>query len=127
MAGATPTTVAQGELLTVPMEVLARVGGDRELLAEISRLFVDDAPRHLQKIRHALDTHDGESLRRAAHGLKGAAANFDADAKANASIRAFVSAAGDLQAIAGHLFTTRQWALGSTSDGPLDDARRDPV
>jgi two-component system sensor histidine kinase/response regulator len=58
--------------------VLARVGGDRELLAEISRLFVDDAPRHLEKIRQALDKRDGESLRRAAHGLKGAAANFDA-------------------------------------------------
>jgi signal transduction histidine kinase/CheY-like chemotaxis protein/HPt (histidine-containing phosphotransfer) domain-containing protein len=63
---------------TMSVEVLARVGGDRALLAEISRLFVEDAPRHLQKIRQALDARDGESLRRAAHGLKGAAANFDA-------------------------------------------------
>jgi CheY-like chemotaxis protein len=63
----------------ISMQVLARVGGDRELLAEISRLFVDDAPRHLDRIRQALDTRDGEALRRAAHGLKGAAANFDAD------------------------------------------------
>ena len=30
-------------------------------------------------IRRALDARDGEALRRAAHGLKGAAANFDAD------------------------------------------------
>jgi two-component system sensor histidine kinase/response regulator len=59
--------------------VLARVGGDRQLLAEISRLFIDDAPRHLSSIRAALDAVDGEGLRRAAHGLKGAAANFDAD------------------------------------------------
>jgi signal transduction histidine kinase/CheY-like chemotaxis protein len=58
--------------------VLARVGGDRQLLLEISRLFIDDAPAHLQRIREALDAHDGESLRRAAHTLKGAAANFDA-------------------------------------------------
>ncbi len=64
---------------TLSAEVLARVGGDRELLAEISRLFVDDAPRHLEHIRHALDARDGEALRRAAHGLKGAAANFDAE------------------------------------------------
>jgi two-component system sensor histidine kinase/response regulator len=78
MAGGAPSD-RRGELLTVPSEVLARVGGDRELLAEISRLFVDDAPRHLEKIREALDAQDGESLRRAAHGLKGAAANFDAD------------------------------------------------
>jgi HPt (histidine-containing phosphotransfer) domain-containing protein len=63
----------------VSLDVLARVGGDRELLAEISRLFLDDAPRHLERIRAALDARDGESLRRAAHGLKGAAANFDAE------------------------------------------------
>jgi CheY-like chemotaxis protein/HPt (histidine-containing phosphotransfer) domain-containing protein len=60
-------------------QVLARVGGDRELLAEISRLFVDDAPQHLQKIRAAIDARDSDALRRAAHSLKGAAANFDAD------------------------------------------------
>jgi signal transduction histidine kinase/DNA-binding response OmpR family regulator len=60
-------------------QVLARVGGDRQLLAEISRLFVDDAPRHLERIREALARRDGEALRRAAHGLKGAAANFEAE------------------------------------------------
>ena len=73
------------EPAAIPLEVLARVGGDRELLAEISRLFVDDAPVHLQKIRQALDASDGEALRRAAHGLKGAAANFDADAVVSAA------------------------------------------
>jgi len=69
----------------ISMQVLARVGGDRQLLAEISRLFVDDAPRHLERIRRALDARDGEALRRAAHGLKGAAANFDADGVVNAA------------------------------------------
>jgi len=77
--GAAPAAGDRGEPLSVPIEVLARVGGDRELLAEISRLFVDDAPRHLEKIRQAIEARDGESLRRAAHGLKGAAANFDAE------------------------------------------------
>jgi HPt (histidine-containing phosphotransfer) domain-containing protein len=76
---------AAGESITIPTEVLARVGGDRELLAEISRLFVDDAPRHLAKIRDALSAQDGEALRRAAHGLKGAAANFDAEAVVQAA------------------------------------------
>jgi signal transduction histidine kinase/DNA-binding response OmpR family regulator len=85
MAGGKPAAEPRDEPATVSMEVLARVGGDRELLAEISRLFVDDAPRHLQKIREALDTRDGEALRRAAHGLKGAAANFDADGVVNAA------------------------------------------
>jgi signal transduction histidine kinase/CheY-like chemotaxis protein len=58
--------------------VLARMGGDRQLLAEVARLFVEDAPRHLEAIAQAIANRDAESLRRAAHALKGAAANFDA-------------------------------------------------
>ena len=46
---------------------------------------MDDAPRHLLKIRQALDARDGESLPRAAHGLKGAAANFDAEGVVSAA------------------------------------------
>jgi two-component system, sensor histidine kinase and response regulator len=59
--------------------VLARIGGDAELLADISRIFIDGAPKHLEQIRTALDAHDSEALWRAAHALKGAAANFEAD------------------------------------------------
>jgi signal transduction histidine kinase/DNA-binding response OmpR family regulator len=90
-------------------QVLARVGGDRELLAEISRLFVDDAPRHLQRIRAALDALDGDALRRAAHGLKGAAANFDADAVVTIARtleeRGGASAFGDHERLWGELTT----------------------
>jgi signal transduction histidine kinase/DNA-binding response OmpR family regulator len=85
MASGAPAAAPGRKLATMPMQVLARVGGDRELLAEISRLFVDDAPRHLQNIREALDARNAESLRRAAHGLKGAAANFDADGVVSAA------------------------------------------
>jgi HPt (histidine-containing phosphotransfer) domain-containing protein len=85
IAGGAPRPTAVEHLPAMPPEVLARVGGDRELLAEISRLFVEDAPRHMERIRAALDSRDGESLRRAAHGLKGAAANFDADGVVNAA------------------------------------------
>jgi CheY-like chemotaxis protein/HPt (histidine-containing phosphotransfer) domain-containing protein len=85
MADGAPSGSAGGELISIPTEVLARVGGDRELLAEISRLFVDDVPRHLARIQEALGAQDGEALRRAAHGLKGAAANFDADGVVSAA------------------------------------------
>jgi DNA-binding NarL/FixJ family response regulator len=50
----------------VSQRVLARVGGDHQLLAEISRLFVDDVPNHLARIRAAIDARDGDGLRRAA-------------------------------------------------------------
>jgi len=84
-AGDGHSAATQAVAPDISLQVLARVGGDRQLLAEISRLFVDDAPRHLERIRHALDARDGEALRRAAHGLKGAAANFDADGVVNAA------------------------------------------
>ena len=71
--------------------------GDQELLAEISRLFVDDAPHHLQQIGAAVEARDAEALRRAAHALKGAAANFDADAVVEAArVLEEMGRAGDL-------------------------------
>jgi signal transduction histidine kinase/CheY-like chemotaxis protein len=84
-AGRMPVPIHQSDASGVSLKVLARVGGDRELLAEISRLFVDDAPRHLERIRQAIDARDGDALLRAAHGLKGAAANFDADGVVSAA------------------------------------------
>jgi CheY-like chemotaxis protein len=71
--------------------VLARVGGDTELLADVSRLFIEEVPAHLREVRAALDDKNGEALRRAAHAFKGAAANFDA--------AALVSAARELEEI----------------------------
>jgi HPt (histidine-containing phosphotransfer) domain-containing protein len=61
------------------------VGGDRELLAEISRLFLDDAPKHLAEIERSIADGDSDGLRRAAHALKGAAANFEAESVVDAS------------------------------------------
>jgi len=71
-------TPSDGVPLELSEQVLTRVGGDRELLVAISRLFVDDAPTHLARIQHAIETQDADGLRRAAHALKGAAANFEA-------------------------------------------------
>ena len=65
--------------------VLARVGGDTQLLADVSRLFIEEVPGQLREIRSALDAQHGEALRRAAHALKGAAANFDAAALVGAA------------------------------------------
>ena len=70
---------------------------------------MDDAPRHLQRIRDALDAQDGDALRRAAHGLKGAAANFDADAVVTIARtleeRGGASAFGDHERLWGELTT----------------------
>jgi signal transduction histidine kinase/DNA-binding response OmpR family regulator len=54
-------------------DLLSRLHGDKELAAEIVRLFAEECPVLLQGIRSALDQRDATAVRRAAHTLKGAA------------------------------------------------------
>jgi two-component system, sensor histidine kinase and response regulator len=55
-------------------ELVDRVGGDRELIAELVRRFLEDCPARLAAIASAIEHGDAESVRSAAHALKGAAA-----------------------------------------------------
>ena len=57
-----------------------RLGGDRELIAEVSQMLLEDAPRLADECRRALATSDTEAASRVAHTLKGAAANLCAGA-----------------------------------------------
>jgi HPt (histidine-containing phosphotransfer) domain-containing protein len=66
---------------------LGRVGGDLDLLREIAVLFADECPRVLQELRNALANGDAPAIGRAAHGLKGSAANFGAVSAVDAAIR----------------------------------------
>ena len=59
---------------------LARVGDDEELLVELVKLFLDDYPTSLSAIDNAVQMGSSQDLERAAHTLKGAVANFGADA-----------------------------------------------
>jgi CheY-like chemotaxis protein/HPt (histidine-containing phosphotransfer) domain-containing protein len=53
---------------------LAHTGGDRRLLEEMIALFRSDSPSYMRRIGTAVKRRDGEALRMAAHGLKGALA-----------------------------------------------------
>ena len=55
------------------IDLVSRLHGDKELAAEIVRLFAEECPTLLQDIRIALDQRDSAAVRRAAHTLKGAA------------------------------------------------------
>jgi HPt (histidine-containing phosphotransfer) domain-containing protein len=57
---------------------LRAVGDDRELLAELTALFVDDYPKRLMELHAAVAEADAERLRQAAHALKGAVGTFGA-------------------------------------------------
>jgi len=59
-------------------DALERVGGDEELLRDVAELFVQECPRLLSNIEEAIRHKDAGALERAAHELKGSAANFAA-------------------------------------------------
>jgi PAS domain S-box-containing protein len=65
---------------------LARVNGEHALLQELAGLFLEDCPKLMADIRHAVSTRDAARLRRAAHTLKGSAGNFAAGAAAKAAL-----------------------------------------
>lgn len=58
--------------------VLKRLGGDRELLATLAKVFAEDSPALLEKLKAAVAEMQGEQIRSAAHALRGLAANFGA-------------------------------------------------
>src|SRR6267154_4157486 len=50
---------------------LERLGGDESLLYGVVKIFVDQAPQHLEILRLALAQGDAEAVERTAHSLKG--------------------------------------------------------
>ena len=61
-------------------EVLRRVDGDRDLLAELAELFLIDCESLLKRVREAVERRDREAMQTTAHTLKGSVSNFAAKA-----------------------------------------------
>jgi two-component system, sensor histidine kinase and response regulator len=60
-------------------QALERTGGDRELLAEVAQMCLDDIPGMLGDIRDSLSHQDAQAVRKAAHKLKGSLVALAAD------------------------------------------------
>jgi PAS domain S-box-containing protein len=73
-------------------ELLARLCGDTELMADVIAAFLEDCPARLDAIARAIGGSHAEELRAEAHALKGSAANLSA--------RALFEAAQSLEQIA---------------------------
>jgi len=56
---------------------LEATDGDEELLMEIVKVFLDEAPSAMSGIRQAIDERDSKLLRRSAHTLKGSIRIFE--------------------------------------------------
>jgi HPt (histidine-containing phosphotransfer) domain-containing protein len=59
-------------------ELMDRLGGDREFLIELTELFRQDYPRHVQLIRESIDHGDVAGLRQSSHVLKGSLSSLSA-------------------------------------------------
>lgn len=75
-----------GELLVDREVLLDRVGGDEDLLQEITNIFLEEYPALLTEIRGAVAGGNAKALESAAHSLKGAVANFGATAATQAAL-----------------------------------------
>jgi two-component system, sensor histidine kinase and response regulator len=60
-------------------DALSRLGEDRELLASIIEIYLEDSPGLLDKARRAVMGNDPAALQRAAHSLKGLAVTLSAN------------------------------------------------
>jgi CheY-like chemotaxis protein/HPt (histidine-containing phosphotransfer) domain-containing protein len=56
--------------------IIAKLGGDETLYAEITEIFLEEAPKHLAKLKLALIHGDSATVEAVAHSLKGELAYF---------------------------------------------------
>jgi HPt (histidine-containing phosphotransfer) domain-containing protein len=80
-------------------EALARVEGDRQLLADMAELFLENGPKLLSEVRAAVAQHDSEALERTSHALKSSVGNFSAHPSYEAALNLEkIGRGGDLTA-----------------------------
>jgi two-component system, sensor histidine kinase and response regulator len=77
-AAAILTPAATGPAPVDLVGALRTAGGDRALLADLMRLFLDDCPVRVAELRAAVASGDPEHVQRAAHAIKGSVATFEA-------------------------------------------------
>jgi two-component system sensor histidine kinase/response regulator len=85
-ASASASTDAQQSILD-RTELLERMGGDREILAEIVGLFLRDCPKELAELSEAVARGDAVRIERAAHALKGEVSNLASAPATAAALR----------------------------------------
>jgi CheY-like chemotaxis protein/HPt (histidine-containing phosphotransfer) domain-containing protein len=91
-----PLEPAQTELSGFSKEqMLEHVGGEEELLREISGMFLETWPQSLATLEAALAGGEMHTLNRAAHSIKGAVGNFGAKGAFDAAYRLELAAKSD--------------------------------
>ena len=93
-----------GGVLITGKALLEHFGGDRQLLGELARIFLDDCPSRLSAIQAAVERRDAAALLEAAHALRGSVANFGATRAVETALKLeLMGKAGDLTGAAAAL------------------------
>jgi PAS domain S-box-containing protein len=80
---------------------LASVDGDSELFHDLLRIFANEAPLTMEKLRAAVELKNLEAIRLSAHTLRGSVANFGAVDAVQAALRLETMAEkGDMEQVA---------------------------
>jgi two-component system, sensor histidine kinase and response regulator len=66
-------------------EALERLGGDEDLLRDLCKIFCEESPKLLQRLRHAIADADAGAVMHAGHSLKGELGYLGADEAAQAA------------------------------------------
>jgi two-component system, sensor histidine kinase and response regulator len=77
--GEAMTSVPAGLPVFDVEQALAVMDGDREILAEIIGVYLEDLPNLMEKLKAALERSDAGEAMRHAHSIKGASANIAAE------------------------------------------------
>jgi two-component system, sensor histidine kinase and response regulator len=67
--------------------LLSLVSDDWELVDQLAKVFLEDSPRRLARMKAALDSGDRTGVREAAHTLKGSAGSLCGRRAADAALR----------------------------------------
>jgi len=82
LAGSVPAAASSVDAA----ELMARVDGDRELLAELVEIFRAESPRLLAELRRCVAAGDAHGVQEAAHAIKGTVGNFAGHAASEAAL-----------------------------------------
>jgi HPt (histidine-containing phosphotransfer) domain-containing protein len=71
-----PKEIEKMSVIFDPNEILEQIGGEKELLREIIKIFIDTYPEDLKTLQNSILEKEPESIRKAAHRIKGSVSNF---------------------------------------------------
>jgi PAS domain S-box-containing protein len=83
--------------------LIARLMGDEDVVVKVVTRFLESMPSQMQSLRELLNAGNAANVERAAHGIKGAAANIGGERLRRAAFKIEEAAnAGDLSSAKGH-------------------------